>query len=551
MNKIFVSNTRVFMLMFCAMMFQTKLFAQRDTVRKQQTIDITSSYKPVLRNAVKINLSASPITADTTRPRLTYDIPAQNLFFSYQPISLKPLALTLDTALALGLRNYIKVGFGNFSTPYVNAGFSFGDGKSSLLNVYADYISSKGKIQNQDFNEFNVKGLGSYFTKGNEIYAGAGISSRTYHQYGYDHNLFGFDKGVIKNAFQDITLSGGVRNTVVNNFRFSYDPHIEAHIFSRGNYTSESTLMLDLPFEVKVGEAFSLKASAKADVTSFSNKVITTGNNKITNNLFSVTPNLVISTDKFHLNAGINPTWDNGQFTMLPNIYGEAQLQHNVMMIQAGWTGRFIKNTHRSLSLLNPYMQDPMFLINTKEMQFFGGVKATVGKHLNFNAKAAYITYNNMPLFVNDFDDGKSFVISNEATLHNFQIHGDASVISQDKFTITAAVDLNNYGGTTTNKEPWHLVPVDLTGSFRWNAFQQVLIKGDIHTFTGSKALLKNGSVKDLKGGTDLSAGAEFRVNENFRAWADLNNILNSKYERWNNYPVYGFQVMGGIIYNF
>ena len=42
---------------------------------------------------VKINLYASPITADTSRPRIAYNIPPQNLFFAYQPVSLKPLAL--------------------------------------------------------------------------------------------------------------------------------------------------------------------------------------------------------------------------------------------------------------------------------------------------------------------------------------------------------------------------------------------------------------------------------------------------------------------------
>ena len=101
--------------------------AQRnDSTHKGQSVDITSSYKPVLRNAIKINFSASPLASDTSRPRLAYDIPAQNLFFSYQPIPLKPLSLQQDTALDLGIRNYLKLGFGNFSTPYVKAGFSFG-----------------------------------------------------------------------------------------------------------------------------------------------------------------------------------------------------------------------------------------------------------------------------------------------------------------------------------------------------------------------------------------------------------------------------------------
>jgi hypothetical protein len=125
------------------------------------------------------------------------------------------------------------------------------------------------------------------------------------------------------------------------------------------------------------------------------------------------------------------------------------------------------------------------------------------------------------------------------------------SFISQDKFTLTGALDLNTYTGMQDNAKAWGLFPLKLTGSFRWNAFKQVLIKSDIIAFSGAKALLKDGDEKNMKGGTDLSVGAEFKLNKQFSVWLDMNNILNSKYERWNNYPVYGFQVIGGIIMRF
>jgi hypothetical protein len=44
---------------------------------KRRSIDITSSFKPVLREAVKINFNAAPPAADTSRPHLNYTIPAQ------------------------------------------------------------------------------------------------------------------------------------------------------------------------------------------------------------------------------------------------------------------------------------------------------------------------------------------------------------------------------------------------------------------------------------------------------------------------------------------
>src|SRR3982750_450531 len=64
---------------------------------KQKAVDITSSFKPVLREAAKINFNATPPSADTTKPRLQYDIPNPSLALAYQPGSLKPLALQIDS----------------------------------------------------------------------------------------------------------------------------------------------------------------------------------------------------------------------------------------------------------------------------------------------------------------------------------------------------------------------------------------------------------------------------------------------------------------------
>jgi outer membrane cobalamin receptor len=54
-----------------------------------------------------------------------------------------------------------------------------------------------------------------------------------------------------------------------------------------------------------------------------------------------------------------------------------------------------------------------------------------------------------------------------------------------------------------------------------------------------------------LGGGADLSLGAEFRINSHFTAFTDLNNIFGRNYQRWHNYPVYGFNAILGVIARF
>jgi len=543
-------NKIIFILPLCFLFTQTNA---QDTTRRQ-TIEITSSYKPSLRNMVKINLYASPITPDTSRPRLAYSIPPENLFFAYQPVSLKPLSLQTDTSLKLGGRNELKLGYGNLSTPYISGAFSFGDGKHNLANVYGDYISSRGKIKNQDFSEINVKGTGSLFSAKNETYAGVAFAQHEHYQYGYDHAIESFSKDDIRRSYQDFSANVGLRNIANNDLGINYNPHLEVHEFSRENKASETTLIVNLPVEKRFSDAVSIKVAALGNFNKYQLKNSSTS---VSNNLFQLAPELVYYSDRFTFHGGITPSWNNNELAVLPNIYAEAQLQQKVLMIQAGWVGRFIANSFRTLSGENPFMQDPVSFNNTKEIQYYGGIKATVGKHFSFNAKAAFISYTDMPLFVNDTASGKSFVLRNESKLSNLQIHGDMNFISQDKFTLTGALDLNSYTGLHDNAKAWGLFPLKLSGSLRWNAFEQVLFKADVVAFSGAKALIKDPAdatktrEKNMKGGTDLSAGAEFKLNKQFSVWLDFDNLLNSQYERWNNYPVYGFQVIGGVIVHF
>src|SRR5436853_6074280 len=105
-------------------------FAQKDTTGKSG-IDIISTFKPVLRQAAKINFNATPPPADTTKAKLSYDIPNQNLLFAYNPGVLKPLAMNIDSASSFDNSSYIKAGFGSLRTPFLQTGISFGDGKTT------------------------------------------------------------------------------------------------------------------------------------------------------------------------------------------------------------------------------------------------------------------------------------------------------------------------------------------------------------------------------------------------------------------------------------
>ena len=536
-------------MLIATFLLNSALFAQRDTTHKQ-TIDITSSYKPVLRNAIKINFSGTHLSADTSRRVSPYNIPSQNLIYSYSPIALNPLALQQDTNIYLGNRYLVKAGFGSYSTPYLLAKASLGDGRKRLLNLSGKYIQSTGGIKNQDYSQLSVSGDGSYFTKAHEIYGSVGMSSDNYYLYGYDHALFTPEKTQIQQQLREVNVSAATRNTTVNELGISYNPSVTLNIFSNIDKASETTIGIHLPAQKVIAEKFLVKAAFHGDFTNYNTKGLP-ANVSLPDNVITFNPSVEFAQQRLKIHAGISPSWNNGVFQWLPDVSLEAQVQEKVLLFQAGWIGRITKNTLRNIERYNPYVERLYSLDNTKETEFYGGLKGSVGKHLNVNVKASWITYDNFPLFLSDTAYNSTvFTVSNEERMYDLRIHGDIGYINQDKFSLTGGVTLNGYTGIKNHAKAWNTLPLEITGSMRWWAYKRLLIKGDIYIFGGANSNADQVAVS-LKGGTDLSAGLEFKINKQFSVWLDANNILDDRYERWRNYPVYGINFLGGIIVNF
>lgn len=528
----------------------TSIFAQKDTTKKQ-VIDIISSFKPVISNSPKVNFSATYLAADTVKYIAPYSIPSLNLFFSYQPVSLKPLALNKDSVLHLGIRNFLKVGYGNLSSPFASAGFSLGDGVKSLVNLSANYLALNGGIVNQNYAQLNAKISASYFTNTDEVFGSLGMNQQDYHFYGYDHSLLSFSKQDVLQHFDNFHAMVGVRNKVSNDLGIKYSPLVEFNLFNNLNKLGENSFRFDIPIEKSINDLFSVKLSVKADINSYSSKN-GIDNIHFNNSIFQLSPEVIYYSKSILLHGGLSPAWDDGKLFVLPNFYGEAKVNNVPLILQAGYTGQFQCNSFRNLSVINPYLHSFSFQRNTKETEGYVGFKSSAGKHLNFSAKISLINYSNLPLYINDTSsDNKAFLISYESSLNSFRFHADVSFINSDQFSITSGITFNGYNQPKDNQKAWGTIPMEIINTFHWQASKQLQLKTDCKLFSGGPYLQKNNYQQILANGADVSVGAEFAINKNFSAWLDVNNLLNNKYERWHNYPVFGIQVIGGVIIKF
>lgn len=534
---------------FCLLGIITRVNAQDTTKRK--SIDITSSFKPVLREAVKVNFNAVPPVADTSRPRLSYNIPAQYLFLTYQPGEMKPLALRVDSVKPWVNDNYIKIGVGNVHLPYVRTGFSFGDGSHTFFNVFANQLSSKGGQPFQKNSLTDVRLMGTVKTDKNLQWDGQlGFKNDLYYLYGYRPDTLKYQSGDLKQQFQTWQGQLSLRNIDPTEFGLTYRPNIKVAVFTDNHSPSatEANTVLNLPLEKSLGRQYAFDLGFTANLTNY--KV--SGNSAIQNNVYFVTPAFLVKTQNLFLQASVVPSWDNKDFYLLPNFLADIFTSDKRFTIQLGWIGYYDKGSYQRFQSINPWLAQPNFLLNTRMQERYAGFKGSLDNHFSYAAKVGFIEYRNMPLFVNDTLNGaKQFNIRYESSMEAVQVHGEVSYTQGDLFSATASLNFNQYSKLKTEPKAWGLLPLEFNTSLKWQAFRDFWAKVDLFAFDGAQYRASNGQSFKGNGAVDLNAGVEFRITRQLNLWLQMNNLFNKKYERWHQYQVYGFNMLGGIVFSF
>jgi hypothetical protein len=134
------------------------------------------------------------------------------------------------------------------------------------------------------------------------------------------------------------------------------------------------------------------------------------------------------------------------------------------------------------------------------------------------------------------------------------KMHGEIGWTQGEDLSWNNTITLTNFTKVEREPKPWGLVPLEITSSLRWQLFKDFFLKGDLYGYRGAPyRSLVGTTLKDFKGqsGVDVSAGVEYKITRSLNLWLQMNNIFNNKYERWHQYPVYGFNILGGIVFSF
>jgi hypothetical protein len=515
-------------------------------------VTITSAFKPFLKDAAKLNFTAATPVIDSSRIPVLYSIPSKNLFFTYQPVAIKPLALAVDSGYTWANDQYIKLGAGNFSSYYGEAAFSFGDGKNSITNVRGNFLTATGHLPAQQSAKWGVDVLSVFNTKGaNEWTTHPFYQSSTQYLYGYQPSTLNYAKDDLLQQFTTVGIEAGMQNKVANLYDITYHPKISFARFFDNRSRHENTFLIKAPINKSFGKVYAFDLGITADMSTLTIPLLA-GSHSIQNNLYYIDPSFQFHTPTVKINLGIRPSWDNKAFSLLPNFTAEAKVTDINLVFQAGWVGSFQKNSFRSLAGFNPWISlTDTAILNTKIGEQFVGVKGNSGDHFTYQVKASLQKLNNQPLFLNNIGDGKTFKVLFEPQMNAVRLHGELGYTEQEKFSFTAGATFTQYSSLQVNQKAWGLVPAEATASLKWKILKDLQVKADAFLWDGAPYRDSTLTARKGKAVADLNLGVEFTVMPRLNLWLQMNNLLNSTYQRWNQYTVLGFNVLGGVVYSF
>jgi hypothetical protein len=533
--------------------FSQTLFAQKDTVGRG--VDILSSFRPSIRPAAKVQFSPGAVSPDTSRPVLSYQVPNQQIPVSYTITSLRPLAYSVDSVRAFTAHPYIKIGYGNLRTPYVKGNYTWGDGFAKGAQFSASHLSSKGKIENQQYSSTHASLRGFKRWQPASI-RGEGkltVTIDKVNKYGYQFAdplpLAIPEKDSIQQRFFTLLATAGISSTQPTEFGITYAANVEGSLFTDRVGNSETGFKLHAPLQKYIGDSWRVDLQLNTDWSQLSFK----GGGSISNTIASLSPMVYHWNKNFNIQAGIRPSWDPQGFQLFPVINATIQGGEKKWALQLGWEGYFEKTNYRSLAAVNPWLWAPGKLLNTTIDEKYVGVKANVGNHFYFNARSGYSLIKNMPLFINDsslLGDGKSFQVVYEERMRRFQLRGEVGYQVAERFQAGVSLVINQFTGLRSQTHAWGILPMELNANIKVNILKDLLLKADLFAWRGAKYLLKEGIDKRLGGAFDLNAGLEFKLTQTVSFWAQFNNLFNNTYQRWNQYPVYGFNCTAGVVFS-
>jgi hypothetical protein len=537
-------------LISAAILFLSFFRAQGQGNVESEVIIVTSETKKIQlpqanRNFEKVRIEApkqNAVPQIYTTENVTLNLPRLETKIKINPI--KPPAQPELYG------NYIKAGFGNYTSPYAEAFFNSKRSDNAQFGIHAKHLSSlNGPVANSGFSDNKADAYGRYFGDKFTLKGNLNYSRNRYNFYGYNKEQ-AVNKDSLKQVFNVFSAVAGIENQKKDS-KVNYDFNLGYYYFMDHYKARESEILVTGASRYKISEDMFISASSMASISS------RTDSSTIGRRFYQVKPAFNIIVDKLTLRSGVNIAYTDdpgNKFHLYPSVNADYAVIDHRLTAFAGIDGEMQKNVLRTFIAQNPYLKSNVELLHTnKTFELYAGAKGNIAGRLNYKARLAYQNYKNLYFFNNSVVDTSKFDIlyaKGPSTVLN--LNAELSYELTQRFRISMVNNYYKYSLSPDTLKPWHRPSFTSSVIATYNLRDKIFFNLDIYYISGlsGKNYKTNHEVK-LPDIVDLNFKTDYKVSRAFSAFIEFNNILGKKYQRYLYYPVKSINILAGLTFSF
>lgn len=549
-----------------------------------ETVNVVKPYSPTISDAFKVKETPSlDDSGNQAKEVIKYSILSVPVASTFTPSKGKAEGVEKAKKERL-FNNYATVGLGNYSTLNAELFVNQDLGNNDYVAGMFRHHSSQGGIKDVELNdEFYDTSINVGYGQNNRDAAWGvdlGYQNQIYNWYGLPANFGSTIPGQRYDLLNSIspdhsynTISIG-GNAEFNESIFSKLSARFTH-FSDSYSSSENRFYIKPTFTVDVMDQ-AIKTNVIVDHVSGSFK-----NNYAQDNVdrlkysftnVGIEPSFVINENEWtlELGAGVFYSADSensgNKFYIYPKVNASYKLVGDLMIFYTGVNGGLNQNSYADFVNDNPFLS-PTLNMRPSSTQYnvFAGLKGKLANNVNYNLTGSYMNEKDKALFkANDYTEvvtnedyafGNSFGVVYE-DIRTFRFYGELKADFSENVTFGINGTFNSYN-TDNNIEAWNLPTMKLSSTLdvnftkQWYAGVNVFYVGERKDMQSNLNLGIDPVVTTLKSYLDANAHLGYKFNERLTFFLKANNIGNQAYQKWLNYPVQGFQILGGANYKF
>jgi len=504
-------------------------------------------YSPVLTSARKLPTVPVFETPKAQLPTFTYELP--DFRYAVDPTYLPAKAVAVKTDRDQDLNdNYFKFGGGNFLTGLAEIHLHNTENKKYDFGGFARHLSSNASDPaNADFSDNQLGIFGTQNSSKGKLSGQLNFERHVLHYYGVTDTSLEFNKRQSNQIFND--LNGRVA--------WNSNPSKKGVGFASAFdfYTFSSLRQNENDFQVTLNPFYEMKRKGRFDLLAkIDYTTLKHGAGSLNRTFIHVNPFYNFTLKKFDITAGLNTVYSidssEGNFLVFPDIKVKHYIVPKRLKAFVELTGGIQKNQFRTLAYINPFINYGAEVKQTiNQLDFTAGLKGTLSKKVDYLVQINYLNQKDLPLYLAD-----SGVFNRFNTVYDkvgtFSFKTGLGVRINEQFFIQWAGTFYNYS-VDIESNPWQLPDYDIDLNLRYTIGKKLKLRAQAYIM--GERFQKNfatDKIVKLKPIGDINIMAEYRYKDNLAFFLNVNNLSNTRYQKWYNYPSYGINVLGGLSFS-